>query len=979
MMKKFLVISISLGVLLSCISALASVKTFDQLMAGYGISLPEHQSGYRYTIPPTFDPDNEVYVQRLIYELTDYYKNGLTGLELQINIKPTADTAETWLKIMKIVYSTANELGMTVDLRIDGHPFGFDVGEAIAAYFSDPVRYSGGETFSQGTTFEVVPTLVNDMTSEDAFITVLAIRYTNKGNGEKVQQDVISFDADDFDLSTQDDVYTYTYNGEDVILGQKGDNFDVMLFYTTKKTVDRRFASFGIRAAEGFYDSGSAKIHVKNIDTYVDDELQEMMIANGGKMVCDGGDGATSVEYGDWSPQFQEVFYENFGYKIDDYMGIIYAGYELQDEKAASLVRADWRYNFNYLFEKYCDVINEFVAGYNTLYRVEAGYSTDSDTQLATQFISQPDVESLHSGNGVDNMIAITTVRNLTGGQTVGDELGALGPYNAVAWNDLLAVMNTAFSCGVNVMFYHTGELVYDDNTVWPGYAEWGYSMLTNWSMSSSLYGHVSIVADYMNNGQYILQSGTARRDIAVYLQSIDKQYDIGKGVNDILYQSGYSYDIVSPATLSLEAAQSAIDGVIDPNGTGYRAIVIGEILDGNSMNLDSANTLLTYANAGVPIIVVGKSNIPTEVISFSEYGKESELGKIFSAIADTGNMIIVNEWEDVPAVLAKESVLPDAYVDGTSELRSYEKILDDGTRMYFLYNYDEYVTHSTRGTVDNAAKFSYEGKAIDKVLHVKADGVPYLFDLWTGKISRVANYSVEDDGYISLSLDLAAGDACVLVIAPASEEQLHPIMPGKDLQFDFVNDVLSLQAFENDTYEILLSDGSTKTVTAEQVAKPISLDSWDLTVESWTPLNEFGTKGIEGTYTKKTKLKTVHLDELVAWKDIESIGETVSGVGTYVTTFSLDGNCDGAILSVGDTFDTIRVFINGNEVIVNEKALTADLSGHLVEGKNTLAIESVSELNNVLYMLKVSKTEPERYGIFGPVVITPYVNLAIQ
>ena len=85
---------------------------------------------------------------------------------------------------------------------------------------------------------------------------------------------------------------------------------------------------------------------------------------------------------------------------------------------------------------------------------------------------------------------------------------------------------------------------------------------------------------------------------------------------------------------------------------------------------------------------------------------------------------------------------------------------------------------------------------------------------------------------------------------------------------------------------------------------------------------------------------------------DISEAGETVSGAGTYSTTFTLDKEMldnSRRILFRADSFcgGTAALWINGTQVPVNMDRSSADLTGYVQEGENTLEVRVSTSLRN--------------------------------
>ena len=101
------------------------------------------------------------------------------------------------------------------------------------------------------------------------------------------------------------------------------------------------------------------------------------------------------------------------------------------------------------------------------------------------------------------------------------------------------------------------------------------------------------------------------------------------------------------------------------------------------------------------------------------------------------------------------------------------------------------------------------------------------------------------------------------------------------------------------------------------------------------------------GYETQKTDIN-VHLD-------FDNLGSDSGGrkrgigKGTYTATFNWDGSADGAYLDLGDTVESMQIYINDEKTTdVNMNKPVVDISSLLKEGENTIRIEYSSNLTNV-------------------------------
>jgi len=176
------------------------------------------------------------------------------------------------------------------------------------------------------------------------------------------------------------------------------------------------------------------------------------------------------------------------------------------------------------------------------------------------------------------------------------------------------------------------------------------------------------------------------------------------------------------------------------------------------------------------------------------------------------------------------------------------------------------------------------------------------------------------------------------------------------------------------------LTNGRTVNVSLAKIPEPIDLThaKWHVAVEDWKPANPYdSTRGEKASETTKNKLD-LDLDELKPWPSIPQL-QHVSGIGTYRTEFDLPTDWKpgtGAMLRLGEVFDSFALTINGVQVPVDQLSAETDAGPYLKAGKNTIVVRVATTLNN-----RLSELEPlvkkrgivQQYGLIGPVVLTPY------
>jgi hypothetical protein len=156
----------------------------------------------------------------------------------------------------------------------------------------------------------------------------------------------------------------------------------------------------------------------------------------------------------------------------------------------------------------------------------------------------------------------------------------------------------------------------------------------------------------------------------------------------------------------------------------------------------------------------------------------------------------------------------------------------------------------------------------------------------------------------------------------------------------------------------------------------PIDLTKakWHLSAEDWQPANPYAaTFGPAAAETKKERLE-LDLDELKPWPQIPAL-KNASGIGTYTTSFDVPKG-QGAVLNLGEVFDSFVVTVNGQGVSIDQISAEADIGPYLRAGKNTLTVRVATTLNNRLAAIDADVANRgliQPNGLAGPVTITPY------
>lgn len=180
--------------------------------------------------------------------------------------------------------------------------------------------------------------------------------------------------------------------------------------------------------------------------------------------------------------------------------------------------------------------------------------------------------------------------------------------------------------------------------------------------------------------------------------------------------------------------------------------------------------------------------------------------------------------------------------------------------------------------------------------------------------------------------------------------------------------------------YDTTLSNGRTVRLTIGPVPPLIDLThlKWHLSAEDWQPLNPYpATFGAPAAQTRKDRVE-LDLEGLKPWPEIPAL-QNASGLGTYTTTFDLPATwmgANGAILSLGEVFDTFTMTLNGKTIPIDQISAEGDVGPYLKAGHNTIAVRVATTLNNRLAKIDddvANRGLVQPYGLIGPVRLTPY------
>lgn len=392
-----------------------------------------------------------------------------------------------------------------------------------------------------------------------------------------------------------------------------------------------------------------------------------------------------------------------------------------------------------------------------------------------------------------------------------------------------------------------------------------------------------------------------------------------------------------------------------------------------NSTNITSqaVTRLIEYAKQRLPVLFVG--DLPEK----SPYYSPEDDALVKQGVSDLLTHPSVRSLDseaEVVSTLKELGVLPAAEIISPCPVLCVHRWdAENSVGYYWVYNSDIYAPHATEASLSG-------------------EGVPYLLDAWTGKISPILNYTAAGDRF-NLWFDLKSNQSTIVAFAPngffadITVPNVHVTETEAEyLVYSAIDNALTARTATNSTHSVSLSDGRNYTFdSAASLPASSELGPWNLTVQDWQP-------GPDST-TNYTSMFTYHhviLDRLIPWYNISGLQNT-SGIGIYITQFSwLPSNATaGAFLDLGPVLNTVRLWVNEQWTgPIDVTDAVVDVGPYLVQGLNNLKIETASTLRNRLLQVNVTQSWEQSqyavsyggqpYGLVAPVRLIPYRELVI-
>ena len=737
-------------------------------------------------------------------------------------------------------------------------------------------------------------------------------------------------------------------------------------FTTPTSYVVDHFSALGTQAVADFWEQ-----------TILDDRIRRLLRQAGGAFFEDSLELETQSTV--WTANLPDEFAGRAGYELAPFLPVLVqlkGKYQFSfDATLTTHVRDDLNLVLSDLYrDNHLVALREWAHGLGMELRVQP-YGQPTDSLDFAALLDIPEGESLGFKN-LDDYRVLCGGRDLAGHVKLSCEALAYanGAYSTT-WHKALQTAGSFYAGGVNQTVIHGFAYADAPGATWPGFAAFspynktGIGFAEAWGPRQPTWAHLPDIAGYLARSQFVLQTGTPKYDLLFYRQKGYASTGIGAPwATNFGIPTGWTHSFASDAVLALPGVVVQ-GGRLAPDGPAFKAVIVGpDQFNGSesAISLDGAQRLLSYARAGLPVVVLGNWT----TVASTGHVDPTQDAAVAAAIAELlgqPTVVQVADLSQIPAALAQLGVTPAVQYD-TSTLMNVHRV-DGPTDFYYLAN-ARHAENRTLVPIDQIAWLT----------PTSPGAVPFRLDVWTGQVTPIPQF-LRADGRVGVQVALNPGESTIVGLATpgwAGEPASVQVVATNADSVRVDGRLVIVRAGQAGTYAATLADGTVLQASVPRVPGPVDLLAWTLAAEDWQP-------GATATQTVKPVV-TVALDALVPWSSIPALADA-SGIGRYTTTLTLPQACAaagvGATLDLGAVTDTFRVWANGQRVppagILDSRV---DLGSLLRPGVNTIEVEVATTLINRLRTVTpsiygVATRQP--YGLLGPVRLLPYAEAAAR
>lgn len=911
-----------------------------------------------------------------------------------------------WIHDTKVIIEACHELGMSVSMTSGTH---WATANLISITPDDEAASQelGYTTLSLTGKGDGTPTSYTGYlpycklpggASRQTLVKVLAARVTERGNSENRMEvepskiDISSLrDITDQAVQTSDEgIYGLRYTAED------DSDYEIFAFYQYGTGEAYRPAvspSYTINylSAEGakaLIDYWDANVLTEDVQTLINDIDECGMYMDSLELGTRGANTAGTL----WCADMLSQFSDRNGYDMDLYLPLLiqtggsfgsslsyfYEPDDEADQKYIDNLRRDFFQTQTELYTENClEILADWLHSKNMKLRAENSYGQTFEISQPAAALDYIETESMEFANEIDshrNMAGAAHLFNKRMSSETGAWVSSNYRYNNEYYRNVF-YMQYAAGVQKTVIHGYSSEYGPEGRVKWPGYEGMGDEWSERFNKRQPAAVDYPELNLHFSRIQKLLEEGVPQMDLAILRTDYAFNNSLTPGglmafVQNGVYSNrahnqdayywrdmelqntGYTYDYFSPYLLTDERVCCS-DGLINAEGAAYQALILMQ----DELPVDAAEKILAWAEDGLPVVFVNhaeelvanenvlKVNTQAASVTGSNAASDEELAEIVAKIKALNNVRTVESEADACEALQELGILPRVkYVEANTRLLPVLRSTDEADYLY-LYHYMYEDTENYQGEI------SLEGTY-----------VPYILNTWDGSVKAAENYAC-GDGRTNIKIDIAPGEVLTFVLRKNAE-------PSGSL----------------------IADSSRADGYRQADEQP--LRGWELTVDSFEEgekLTRTETNEETGLTTTEVAYTTDHreieagmLENLVPWKELESVGDEISGIGRYTVIADIpdewlaEGN---RIEFFAESFGggTAGIYVNGQKVSVNMDRCSADVTPFVTAGENTIQVDVTSSLRNVMVKKGYESgwifgaPEPDAYGMTGETKLILY------
>ncbi len=671
---------------------------------------------------------------------------------------------------------------------------------------------------------------------------------------------------------------------------------------------------------------------------------------------CDSLEYAVTLE---WTPGFEDFFAEKYGYDIRPFLPTIgqhaqvlsapeVPGYRFEDRTISEMVNREFMEALTFCYtENHLRGLEEMANSFGKTIRYQVAYNKPFEEEISALYPGIPENEALGRPT-LDGQKTMAAAAHLGRKKRYSFEcaaefgFGYNQTYEDLMWwvkRALMAGMNAEVLHGASYSGAYYGKLSENGRvpgSKWPGYEGFGRFVSNNWNRTLSVPDARHCLDTIARMNAVFLE--TAKVDCAILRSSY---VNTGEGAEFNFYgddgrlsKAGYSYEFVTENLLSLPVCEVRC-GELDPEGPGYRAIIV---MSDNELSLQGVRKLRALLDAGLPVIFLAERYACRYYSDWKDDARrkafETELHQL---IAEAKKRGFLASMATVAETLRHVGIQPRAALFAKHDMITATREAQS-QRFYAVYSYnrigfDPYEQEMVMGTTHSSGRFRTEtqksryekpGEKSREMLKVSLEapegGTVFLLDPWRGT-EEVLDFTFEK-GRLTGIVGIEEDEMLLFSVRKKTSGTVAPDRFHRSVQEEIpiCFDTLRLYAFKPDTEE-----------------------------EVSFLRSHFLPEG-----------KTYAIDGPAAFSEIDPALEHFAGKGVYSGTFQLTFHEDNHyILKLGIISDTFTLRINGREVPGCDQVFRrVDISDYVRNGDNSIEVSIVTNLNACL----TESFAPERF-----------------